>query len=100
MSAPETVADVTAEMRRVMPNACSDWADRIDRASRPSADTLRDWFAGQMIPQIVLADLTSGTSAAGPEQCAEAAYVMADAMLAARTPTTIGAVVSEEGKSA
>lgn len=89
MSAPETIADVTAEMRRLMPNACGDWADRIDRAARPSADTLRDWFAGQALAGLCASmpvgrwtDTTQGIM--GGKGLSGAAYTVADAMLAER----------------
>lgn len=84
----ETVADVTAEMRRWMPHACGDWADRIDRASRLGDDTLRDWFAGQALGPTLMSMANGLHSVQRGKTVVESAvadaYAVADAMLAER----------------
>lgn len=49
--------------------------------------TLRDWFAGQVLP-VVAADIAQDRSPCGPQEmprlAANGAYLYADAMLAAR----------------
>jgi hypothetical protein len=51
--------------------------------------SLRDWFAGQALVGIALADARNGSSYASPDDptlawCAEHAYQLADAMLIER----------------
>lgn len=43
--------------------------------------SLRDWFAGQ----VLAGDIGGLANTAAPKQCAEYAYALADAMLAARS---------------
>ena len=46
--------------------------------------SLRDWFAGQVLTRVYANEGRYGPE--GLKQCAEYAYAMADAMLAAREP--------------
>jgi hypothetical protein len=84
MNGVETISDVTAEMRRMMPNACGDWADRTDHAARPISNSLRDHFAGQALPAV----LVKCADADFVEHVASWAYSIADAMLAERSKAT------------
>jgi hypothetical protein len=83
----ETVADITAEMRRAMPNSCGDWADWIDAAVRPQPTSLRDWFAGQALGPLVAKGMPTSFGSdleQWQKTIASASYGIAAAMLATR----------------
>jgi hypothetical protein len=58
------------------------------KAGGPTGMTLRDWFAGQALMGLVAFDRLDAAGDNKPEHFARWSYAIADAMLAAREPTT------------
>ena len=66
------------------PQTADSWYRRGNGSPVPEGMSLRDWFAGQALAELVRASIEQTVDDFGPNEVAHYAYAHADAMLKAR----------------